>query len=77
MSSIFIPSSHPYLFFNCDGAGSVTFFGFNIDPKSGDSLHPVSKTVLQPEIMSKRLQASLRNRHYNIQLNENFEKLSR
>ena len=68
-------SPHPYLFFNNDGHGSLTFLGFHIDPSTGDAVDFLTGKVMAEKIMLPNLQESLlRNR---VPLRENFEDLTR
>ena len=56
--SLFVSSSHPYIFFNQDG-DSVTFVGFMVNNK-GDLIHPAHKGVLEGGIMTKQLYRGLK-----------------
>ena len=56
--------THPYLFFNQDGA-SISYIGFNIN-SAGDLINPVSHKVMEAAVMSRQLVQDLQKNSFNL-----------
>lgn len=57
------------MFFNRDKI-TITFVGFNVN-RNGDLVHPSTREIIEPRIMSSDLQQRLRQNRVN--LNENYQ----
>lgn len=65
---------HPYLFFNNDGH-TFSFFGFNVDRKTGDLIDYTTKVIVHKGAFDKHLLSTLLVNKVN--LSENFDELTR
>lgn len=70
--SVFVHSSHPYIFFNQDGM-SLTFVGFKI--ASNGDLIDAQKRVLEPALMTEQLKKGLK--YQNVNFEEDYQQWSR